>query len=869
MSLLLLDNNFTVNTVPHSGGNYAANTRTCSPGPGHIGFAQGIGASAFPAYSLSGQAMVVTSSGNTVQGLALTLPYTPDSLPTLAAGLGYRISFAVNPSAPPIVFTLGGVQVAEFVNYFNQGPAVTNGVSTVNLFTTYNGPGATGGNSSVQPLTVTILIRSQVGSDWNVETWVEGGGVSLLPVCVGNQVVSLSNGQLVIKTTDTYQADNVGQNSTWTSDFVVFYSFEVANGYELDLAATGTNYIEAIAGTNWTGTTGVTGAADGVITIGYVSYEGNDYALVCDAVSDGNGLSHVRFFTSTDSGLIWNETLFTGNDQFGNASTTLALFDISLNANAPALPYGNIIPAFTLERSPATTSATFSISTSTAGTILIATDSAGQTFTSSAGDTIAQLITAINNASGFGHLNGGNWTATALTSNYSSTPGLSESAYMHVTAAPVNCNGVNGTVSICMTPDNVSMGLDPATGNILAVASRVMDGNSNTAWLVGRFCISGTWGAEFIIAGGPLNSNTANTGGDQLFFSDVRSVIKLQDGRWLIAADYWDYVDFESGDEECVAIVSFAGQTDTQISQGGSIQGYSSYSGSWSATPSWSYNGISVANGGTARSGNANYIGSSIGNASLGNEPCVIQLASGNLLAVGRTSTYAFMSFGSINSSTGVITWVDPTDSLNTNNICLCDGGANSESGDYRRPLIWSGNAPLSLVSDPQGVYVYIISVVQPFNITRGWVTVQQVTQADLTLSAIAANGGLFIEPNPYGTIITQLSNEGYPAFGVNGTTLCGVIGTGTGAVYFRGQPINNSPLPPSYDVYAGVNRGDGVLGTLRATTIATAAGFGVNLSSSILVAGSIVDNVVGTATGQLQVRGTAGRKIQKRYLVG
>lgn len=56
--------------------------------------------------------------------------------------------------------------------------------------------------------------------------------------------------------------------------------------------------------------------------------------------------------------------------------------------------------------------------------------------------------------------------------------------------------------------------------------------------------------------------------------------------------------------------------------------------------------------------------------------------------------------------------------------------------------------------------------------------------------------------------------------------------------------------LPPAFDVYSGVDRGDGVLGTLHASNIATAAGAGVNLSAGILKSGSVVDDVTGTYTG-------------------
>jgi len=55
--------------------------------------------------------------------------------------------------------------------------------------------------------------------------------------------------------------------------------------------------------------------------------------------------------------------------------------------------------------------------------------------------------------------------------------------------------------------------------------------------------------------------------------------------------------------------------------------------------------------------------------------------------------------------------------------------------------------------------------------------------------------------------------------------------------------------FPPASKVYAGTDRGDGTLGTLHASNIATAAGAGANLTPSILLAGNTVDDVTGTHT--------------------
>ena len=59
--------------------------------------------------------------------------------------------------------------------------------------------------------------------------------------------------------------------------------------------------------------------------------------------------------------------------------------------------------------------------------------------------------------------------------------------------------------------------------------------------------------------------------------------------------------------------------------------------------------------------------------------------------------------------------------------------------------------------------------------------------------------------------------------------------------------PFIAPPYPPAYDVCAGVDPGDGTLGTLHASNIATAAAGGVNLSAPILAAGSTVDDVSGS----------------------
>lgn len=56
--------------------------------------------------------------------------------------------------------------------------------------------------------------------------------------------------------------------------------------------------------------------------------------------------------------------------------------------------------------------------------------------------------------------------------------------------------------------------------------------------------------------------------------------------------------------------------------------------------------------------------------------------------------------------------------------------------------------------------------------------------------------------------------------------------------------------LPDSKYIYNGVNRGDGVAGTLNASNIAEAAGSGSNLSSGVLQKDTVVDDVTGTMKG-------------------
>jgi len=81
-------------------------------------------------------------------------------------------------------------------------------------------------------------------------------------------------------------------------------------------------------------------------------------------------------------------------------------------------------------------------------------------------------------------------------------------------------------------------------------------------------------------------------------------------------------------------------------------------------------------------------------------------------------------------------------------------------------------------------------------------------------------------------------------AVGFPGAALFGTGGQDIGAVQ---TPASTPSYPAASRVYSGVDRGDGVLGTLHASNIATAAGSGSNLSAGVLQSGVVVDDVTGT----------------------
>lgn len=72
-------------------------------------------------------------------------------------------------------------------------------------------------------------------------------------------------------------------------------------------------------------------------------------------------------------------------------------------------------------------------------------------------------------------------------------------------------------------------------------------------------------------------------------------------------------------------------------------------------------------------------------------------------------------------------------------------------------------------------------------------------------------------------------------------------VTVGSTTFYLTAGPgANDYALPAASKVYGGTDRGDGTLGTLRASTIATAAGSGENLSADLLLTGHTVDDVAG-----------------------
>lgn len=75
-----------------------------------------------------------------------------------------------------------------------------------------------------------------------------------------------------------------------------------------------------------------------------------------------------------------------------------------------------------------------------------------------------------------------------------------------------------------------------------------------------------------------------------------------------------------------------------------------------------------------------------------------------------------------------------------------------------------------------------------------------------------------------------------------------GTLTRTTNIVNYGSADLATAGFPPASKVYAGTDRGDGTVGTLHASNIATAAGSGSNLTAGDLKQGVTVDDVTGTA---------------------
>jgi len=969
MSLILLDNNFSANTIPNSVGNFAAGNRTCSPGPKHVAFAANW---ALPSYSsganILGTQLIIVLTGSSAMGLNISGPVSGagDSIPTLAAGLCYQFKFAVSQSSPPTTFKIGGTEVCSFYNYVGIAPffATATGAHVPVMVPSPNA------NANVEPMTVTLVIR-QAGTGansgkWEVESYVECQSLGNLPVSIGRDMLTLADSTFTIAHLDANLATNSGVNATWASDYTRISSIQISDSFDLDPVALGSSYIEFIANSD---------RKQGMIANSYCNYGGIDFAILCDQQFDGASNSHDRLLKSTDYGKTWAESLFSGYDMYGTASSTLALFDIDSVA-------GNVSPAMKITRSPqltagsnynigsdvtetdisaysadtgvvfgpftasssgttssikvrtsvtgshiraalclydaansthgyvgalasgssisasqatatadyvdcpigttaitsgqqymvlvfvptgegtqahigdklsGTSGATFHyMSSITAGTLTSGTVGWDNAFTLCAycevvpssgyatatvgwtgpgsdmqvtiADSSGINTTIASYSSGYRSLSdlktqieaiaGSYWTATILKNDTSpANPNSSHAAtgYMFQlqnTAAPIDCNGTDGTIYQNQVPTNIAMGVDPATGVMLVVTQRVQD--QYTIWCVGRFYDGTTpydashWGAEFIIAGGPLNAGTASTGGDGHVYGDMRACIKLADGRWLLAMEYQNN---NVGPQPHIVVITsnFSSGTTpltpTQIAAGGSIEGYAYNGGTptWSATPAWTMTNV----------------------CDYGTEPSVDQLADGRLIAFIRDSNFFIISIGTINPSTGVITWADPTDASNATKKCVCDGGANSSNGVVR-PNLWSGNTPGCVVCDNISGVVYFVTGARTSTTNRNWNSVMQVTQANLQSSAITSNNGILITRSSYGDLVTGFGS--YPIFRMNNGFLCGVVTTGFGAGFFRGHLDGEDVTYPAANKVATGEAAYGAPGALNTPSYPTTA---------------------------------------------
>jgi len=324
-SALLVDNNFSLGSTPHSAGSQTAGTLTAgtrTPNPGPATYqVKSFGGRSYPAYVVAANALRTTlpaGRGFTISG--------PDVLPTLATGLGWRFDFAASALADAAT---GG-----------DGPFVTfdiGQVSSVARFAYSNGFGTeVAGKHSLtfdcgQAFSFTFLIRRQVGSQWEVETWVESALLSLYPVCIERDILTLA---------DSSFSCNIGCTaSNVATDTLDIQAVAVGSDFSLDPTRRGGNYLSFVV----LGEQGGVGNGTGVIAADFTSQLGTQFFHVADMLCDGTGLAQGRLLKSSDNGESWDESLFSGNDLYGNPTAgTLALFDLSVYANPPALPLATV-----------------------------------------------------------------------------------------------------------------------------------------------------------------------------------------------------------------------------------------------------------------------------------------------------------------------------------------------------------------------------------------------------------------------------------------------------------------------------------------------------------------------------------------------
>jgi len=816
-------------------------------------------------------AVILAGSGS--HGFQIQGPASPDTVPSLAPGLCYKFEMWLAACTIPFGLNIGATQVCSLA----ENPAQNSGG-----FEIYAGPTNIVANlpiaspstvvpsytgAAMTPMIVTLVVRRQMGAKWEVETWIDYAPLSLYPVCIGKQLLTLSDA------TFTWQlygqgSEWSGTDATWSQELLQVLSMKMSANFADDPTNITYGYLGSITSSKY-----ANGA--GVICSGYCNYAGADFVLVGDEVWDGSNDECVRFFASADMGKTWNESLFSGFDEYGNASSALALFDLSLTASPPATVFPSVIPGINLIRSPAltgagTATATFTETANGAQTLTII-DSAGANHTISTSGfayNLAGLVIEINQASGVGSSNGGHWTASVASNAYSSTPSSQFLCLMQNTAAPVNCNGVTGSLNLNVVPHNISLGSDPATGVMLACCARWFD--SKTSWVVGRFYVPPTpttaynqqyWGPEFIIAGGPMSGAGAGTGGDQHAWDDVRSVLKLADGRWAIGCEIYNFRDYPStGDSKAVLLISKAGLSPAQIQAAGSYEGYSYNSGAptWSATPGWTLNGLPSA---TLLTADATGLGGP--HYSVGQEPSVDQMANGQLVAVGRAAKAARLSLGTIDSGTGIVTWADPTDSTNVGSIygyfgneVVCDGGLNNGSygstNGNQRPFLWSGSAPVNACCDnsSQVPMVYFVTCTKPYAASlagRFWITIWECPQSAFSPANVAANEGISFVKSSYSVIVTDIGV--YPSFKVNNGVLCGAMGNYVGSHFFRGKLEGLDVTYPTPDKVLATAPKYGMPGNLSQGTAVVVTPTYPNVNK-VFVGVTFGDSTTGTLTG-------------------